>query len=134
MACWPATIVGAFFIVLILFDIYISNYNDLPMHGVTGVLLTLVFWVICSTLGQGISAGILVVPATFAIVFILGIWFAKKSLQNRGCCVSCAGAETNCVCPPEKKEIPIKCEPEPKCKPDVTSKQGIINLNAGFFE
>jgi hypothetical protein len=139
MACWPATIVGAFFIVLILFDVYISNYKDLPMHGVTGVLLTLVFWVICSTLGENLSAGILVVPATFTIVFILGIWFAKKSLQNRGCCVSCGTVGGSCVCPTEEKEVPVKpkCDPpapKPKCKPDPNSKQGIINLNAGFYE
>jgi hypothetical protein len=146
MACWPATIVGAFFIVLILFDTYIHNYDDLPMHGVIGVLLTLVFWIICSTLGQSLSAAILVVPATFAIIFILGIWVTKKSLQNRGCCVSCGavGGES-CDCPADSEPVapvaPIekpKCpppkpkSPPPKSKcPPLTDLQSLINLNAG---
>ena len=136
MACWPATIVGAFFIVLILFDLSIDNYDDLPMHSVTGVLLTLVFWVICSTLGQSLSAGILVVPATFAIVFILGIWVTKKSLQNRGCCVSCGTVGETCECPDDPKPIvkEKKCPPpKPKCDP-LTERQRIINLNAGVVE
>ena len=126
MACWPATIVGAFFIVLIIFDTYISNYDDLPMHGVTGVLLTLVFWVICSTLGESLSAAVLVVPATFTIVFILGIWVTKKSLQNRGCCVTC---NTSAADPVPKPKCP---PPKPKCSP-LTEKQKIINLNAGVI-
>jgi len=126
MACWPATIVGAFFIVLIIFDTYISNYDDLPMHGVTGVLLTLVFWVICSTLGESLSAAVLVVPATFTIVFILGIWVTKKSLQNRGCCVTC---DTSTADPVPKPKCP---PPKPKCSP-LTEKQKLINLNAGVI-
>lgn len=126
-ACWPATIVGAFFIILLLFDAYISNYDDLPMHSITGVLLTLVFWVICSTLGQSLSAGILVVPVTFVVVFILGIWITKKSLQNRGCCLTCEVPE--CPAPKPKPKCP---PPKPKCKP-LTEKQKIINLNAGVF-
>lgn len=147
MACWPATIVGAFFIVLILFDVSIHNYNDLPMHGVTGILMTLVFWVICATLGQSLSAAVLVVPATFTTIFILGIWVAKKSLQNRGCCVTCGTVGSACSCPsdettktaekaPSSKEGEAKKDSpsKPKCTPDKNSKQGIINLNAGFFE
>lgn len=114
MACWPASIVGAFFVILILFDLIANKFDDLPMHSVTGILLTLVFWVICSTLGQELSGAILVVPATFTIIFVLGIWFAKKSLMKRNYCIS-----TGCHDPPPPKPKPTpKCEPpKPKCPP-----------------
>ncbi len=103
--------------ILIVFDLMISNYNDLPMHSVTGVLLTLVFWVICSTLGQDLSAAILVVPATFTIIFVLGVWVAKKSLQNRGCCVTCGtGGDMLCGDPPAPSP-PAPEKPKPKCPP-----------------
>ena len=112
MACWPANATAAFFVVLIIFDIAKGSYNDLPFHGVLGILATLVFWLVCITLGQSVSAAILVVPAIFLFVFLFTIWFIGESFQKRGCCMSCGDSScSGCKAPPPPKPPAKKCEP-----------------------
>ena len=90
MACWPANIVGAFFVVLLLVDATVGNYDDMSMHGITGVLMTLLFWFVCSILGEAVSGAVLAVPAVVVLIFMFSVWFVGKSIKNRGCCVTCS--------------------------------------------
>jgi len=124
MACWPANIVGAFFIALLVLDTMRGEYDDLLGHSLAGIILTLVFWAICMGVGQAISAAILVVPAVFVIVFVFSLWFFGASMKQRGYCMqsgclpppkpTCAPLKPTCP-PPKPKPVPKpKCEPKPK--------------------
>ncbi len=89
MACWPANVVGAFFLALLVFDMVKGSYNDMPTHLGVGIVLVILFWAVCFFVGESVSGGILLVPATFVIVFLFSMWLAGRSLINRGCCVRC---------------------------------------------
>ena len=45
MACWPANIVGAFFVALLIFDTTTGEYDDLLPHSAAGIVATFVFTV-----------------------------------------------------------------------------------------
>jgi len=112
MACWPANVTAAFFVVLIIFDLTNGSYADLLFHGVAGTLVTLLFWLVCVTMGQSISAAILVVPAVFLFIFLFTIWFVGQSFKNKGCCMSCGESSCGgCKAPPRKAPVPPN-----KCK------------------
>ena len=87
--CWPANTVGAFFVAILLIDMFQKNYADLPYHAVYGVILTFLFWLLCSFIGESVSGGILIVPAVFLCVFLFTVWFINESIKNRGCCMDC---------------------------------------------
>jgi uncharacterized membrane protein YfhO len=89
--CWPANVVGAFFIAVLIFDMVEKKYGDLPYHALAGVVLTFLFWLICSFVSVSVSGALLIVPATFIIVFLFTIWFMNESLKQRGCCMNCNG-------------------------------------------
>ena len=89
--CWPANVVGAFFIAVIVFDMVQKNYGDLPYHALVGVVLTFLFWLICSLVSVSVSGAILIVPAVFITVFLFTVWFMNESLKQRGCCMDCNG-------------------------------------------
>jgi hypothetical protein len=89
--CWPANIVGAFFIALIAADILQKKYGDILYHSVIGGILTAVFWGLCVFVGTGISAGVLVIPLLFTAIFLFTIWFTNESMKKRGCCLTCDG-------------------------------------------
>ena len=95
MACWPTNVVGAFFLALLVFDMVKGQFNDLTYHAIVGVVLTGLFWAVCFFVGEAVSGGILLVPATFLLVFLFSMWLAGKSLVNRGCCVRCSSDNGN---------------------------------------
>jgi hypothetical protein len=84
-------VVGAFFVALLIFDMAQKNYGDLPYHAISGVILTGLFWLICSLVSVSVSAAILVVPAIFICTFLFTIWFTGESMKQRGCCINCDG-------------------------------------------
>jgi hypothetical protein len=123
MACWPANIVGAFFISVLIFDAIIGDYEDLLPHSVAGIISTLLFWLVCIGLGEKISGAVLLIPSVVAIVFVASLWFFGQSMKNRGYCMSrgqgdqCLDAPPKPTClppPPPKPKCP---PPKPKCKP-----------------
>jgi uncharacterized membrane protein len=89
--CFPAYIVGILFIALIVYDIVKKEYSSLTNHGIVGVCLTLILWILCILVGEEISMGVLVVPIIFVIIFLLSIWFMNESFKKRGCCMNCSG-------------------------------------------
>ena len=96
MACWPANSVGAFFLALLIYDMVKGSFSDLPYHAIVGLVLTGIFWAVCAYVGVAVSGGILLVPATFLIVFLFAMWLAGKSFQNRGCCMDCQIGADGC--------------------------------------
>ena len=92
--CWPANVVGAFFIAVLIFDMVQKNYGDLPYHAIVGVVLTFLFWLVCSLVSVTVSGAILIVPAVFIIVFLFTVWFMNESLKQRGCCMDCNGCKS----------------------------------------
>jgi hypothetical protein len=109
--CWPANVVGAFFVAVVIFDMVQKKYGDLPYHALAGVVLTFLFWLVCSFVSVSISAAILVVPTIFLGVFFFTVWFMDESLKQRGCCMNCDGAcNKKKVCILKKKVVPKVCE------------------------
>ena len=118
MACWPANIVGAFFVALLIFDTMTGEYDDLLPHSAAGIVFTFVFWLLCYGVGESVSAAVLVVPSVVLVVFVFSIWFVGKSMKQRGYCMS-KGKGDQCLppkpkCPPPKPKCP---PPKPKCTP-----------------
>ena len=101
MACWPANSVGAFFLALLIYDMVKGSFSDLPYHAIVGLVLTGIFWAVCSFVGVAVSGGILLVPATFLLVFLFAMWLAGRSFQNRGCCMDCQ-SEGSDSCQPKR--------------------------------
>jgi hypothetical protein len=70
-------------------DIVRKEYKDLPFHGILGVCVTGVLWILCQLIGVSITAGILVIPAFFALIFFFTVWFMNESFKKQGCCMTC---------------------------------------------
>ena len=94
--CWPANVVGAFFIAVLIFDMVQKNYGDLPYHALAGVVMTFLFWLMCSLVSVSLSGALLIIPAVFLTVFLFTVWFMNESLKQRGCCMDCNG-KGSCV-------------------------------------
>jgi hypothetical protein len=104
--CWPAYIAGAFFVALVAFDIFQKDYSSLPQHGVIGVCVTGLLWLLCFLIGPSITMATLVVPLIFIGIFLFSVWIMNESMKARGCCMSCNGDK-------KKKAYFVKRE-EPK--------------------
>jgi hypothetical protein len=113
--CWPANTVGAFFIAVLIFDMIQKNYGDIPYHALAGVVVTFLFWLVCSFVSVSVSGALLIVPAVFLTVFLFTVWFMNESLKQRGCCMNCNG-----VCNKKarlvKREQNLDAPPEPPIK------------------
>lgn len=114
MACWPANIVGAFFVALLIFDTMTGDYDDLLPHSAAGIVFTFIFWLVCYGLGESVSVAVLVVPSVVLIVFVFTIWFVGQSMKHRGYCMS-KGQGYQCL--PPKPKCPPPAPPKPKCPP-----------------
>lgn len=115
MACWPATVAGSFSLVLLLFDLYYDKWNDLPQHGLFGIVFTGIFVFVCSFVNESVSGALLVVPALLFIVFAISIWVVGTSIRNRGCCLNCSPE-------PSPSPSPTPCPgPAPAPKPICTN-------------
>ena len=110
---WPANLVGAFFLALFVFDITQKNYDQILVHAIIGLLLTGIFAALSMIIGNNLTGSLLLIPTTFAGVFLITVWFMNESIKKRGCCL-------NCSC----TSIPI---PEKKCNsPSVLTATPIV--------
>ena len=113
---WPANLVGAFFLALFVFDITQKNYDQILGHAIIGVLLTGIFTVLSIMMGDNLTGPLLLIPTTFAAVFLITIWFMNESIKKRGCCMKCSDSpapqkkckSTSPVAPPAP--APKKCK------------------------
>lgn len=101
--CWPAYIAGAFFVALVAFDIIQKDYSSLPQHGIIGVCVTGLLWLLCWLIGPSITMATLVVPLIFVAIFLFSVWFMNESMKARNCCMTCNGDK-------EKKLLLVKRE------------------------
>jgi hypothetical protein len=89
MACWPANVMGAFMLALILFDVIRGELDDIPYHFLLLLIFVGILWLLCTFLGEGISAGVLLVPAVVLAIGLFTLWFTNQSLRKQGCCIQC---------------------------------------------
>ena len=75
-------------------DIIQKEYKNLPFHGILGVCVTGILWLLCELIGVSVTAGILVIPAFFALIFFFTVWFMNESFKKQGCCMTC-GSDAN---------------------------------------
>jgi hypothetical protein len=99
MACWPATVAGAFSFALLFLDLYMDNWDDLPNHALYGVVFTGIFLVLCNFVSESVSGAVLVVPALLLVVFGITVWFVGASIRKRGCCLNCSPQPEPNPCP-----------------------------------
>ena len=71
MACWPANVVGAFFVAVLLIDCILGTYGNLLTHSIVGIIVTVIFSMICTFISEDLSAALLVVPSILALAFVL---------------------------------------------------------------
>jgi hypothetical protein len=75
--CWPANVVSAFFIALIVFDLIQKDWVGLPGHIIAGLVLVIVFFVLCWIVGPQITGAVLVVPGVFLVIFLFAVWLTN---------------------------------------------------------
>ena len=119
--CWPANITGAFFVALLIFDIIQKDYSSLPLHGIIGVCVTGLLWLVCWLAGSSIAMATLVVPLIFIGIFLLSVWFMNESMKARGCCMTCNGDKA-------KKGHLVKKE-QPTTSPDAIPTPGKVSAS-----
>jgi hypothetical protein len=109
MSCWPAILVGAVSVAIIIVRVINGEWMDLVYQGGIGIGLTLFFWLLCFFLGSEISFGVFIIPAIVFLSFLLFSWLFTKNLNDRGCCVKCIEKPSP---PPEPTpEAPSTCPP-----------------------
>jgi hypothetical protein len=86
--CWPAYIVGAISISIVIFDIIVKDWSNLLPHSIGGVLVTILFWALC-LIHTSLSAAVLIVPLFAFIIFFFTLWLTRESMKKRGCCIKC---------------------------------------------
>ena len=86
---WPSYTVGAFFLALIIYDMIINDWIDLPYHAIIGLLLTGIYTLICVFINDTIAGAALLIPAVALIGFMVALWMSGENLKSRGCCVRC---------------------------------------------
>ena len=67
-------------------------------------------------MGDNLTGPLLLIPTTFAAVFLITIWFMNESIKKRGCCMKCSDSpapqkkckSTSPVAPPAP--APKKCK------------------------
>ncbi len=50
----------------------------MPGHIVVGLVLIVLFFVLCWILGDTVTGAILVVPAVVLVIFLFAVWFTNK--------------------------------------------------------
>lgn len=108
MGCWPSNLVGIFFIFILIVDLSTGDIDSVPVHGLLGIIGTLLFWGLCNLVGETISGGILVVPSLFLLCFLATMWLVGETFKKRKCCMSCLDPLPETCTPPPP--------PEPTCK------------------
>lgn len=89
MTCWSVNVLGAVCIGILIFDIMMGSWKDLPWHALIGCLLTGLIMAVCVFIGDAIAFGVILIPLICVAVFMLGIWYNGKGYEKQGCCISC---------------------------------------------
>ena len=138
MVCLPALAATAYFIAVILLNLYNRNWNRIPGHALLGVFAVLLILYICERASQFVAWILLLAPFGFVVVgYLASVSFLspKSEESDFDACSSCGQcpccSHTPCLCNKpcwRPKPVCPKCpdspkpepepEPEPKPKPD----------------
>lgn len=126
--CPPSIATSAFFVAVLLFDLYSHEWKRVPGHALFGVFAILLMTFICQRGSQTMAWILLGAP----FLFLLLAWTARAYSESTpnlpsepsfppsdpydmGCpCPCCGGSPCNCMRPCPQ---PAPCKPKPKCKP-----------------
>jgi len=128
--CWPAGLAGAFFVALIIMDIIQKEYSILPTHGIIGVCVTGILWILCELIGTSLTMAVLVIPGIFMAIFLFTVWFMDESMKKRGCCMTC-GEDKKKKAHLVKKEHPTACASCASCASSA-SMVGLVDSGKGY--
>jgi hypothetical protein len=132
MVCFPAIAATAYFIAVILLDLYNRNWNQIPGHALFGVFAVLLILFICERASEFVAWILLAAPLVFvALGYIFSMWFSSPKSDtlpvDPPCnqCPCCSYRPCRCRRPcwrpkprcPSCPDCP-KPKPEPKPKPD----------------
>lgn len=137
MVCAPGIATTAYFVAVILLDLYNREWNRIPGHALFGVFATLLILFVCEKASEVVAWILLVAPLVIAFIsYYLSIWLSKDSSETPsatikpscGSCPCCRYAPCRCRRPCWRPKPPCpKCpdcpkpdcpKPEPKPKPD----------------
>ena len=128
--CPPAIATAAFFLAVILLDLYTHEWRRAPGRALFGIFATLLMIFICQR-GSHTMAWILL-AAPFVLVFLGWIFRAHSEINqydttsyeyettlHDGCaCPCCGSTPCHCLRPcPEPRPCKPKPKPESRCKP-----------------
>jgi predicted membrane protein len=114
MICSAWILVVLLSIALILYDIITNKHKDLQKHIVAGIVLSTLFYIACSVLGETLSLGVLVIPCIFILVeFIKESTTVKPVVTEK--CLEATPAPKQCPPPVTCSPPPMTCPCENKC-------------------
>lgn len=134
MACLPATFATAYFIAVILMDLYTRDWRRVPGHALFGVFAVLLLGFICEKGSEGMAWILLLAPLIFLILgyfvrlltavdwknyFIRSVSDAEQNARESYSKSECDAEPCECgkPCPPPTPEQPRpSCPPCPRCQ------------------
>jgi hypothetical protein len=139
MVCLPAIAVTAYFVAVILLDLYNRNWNLVPGHALFGVFAVLLILFICERASETVAWILFAAPFGLALLgYLATLWTrSKPSIEatlEPSCnqCPCCHYRMCRCRRPCWRpKPVCPKCpdcpKPEPKPKPDNCIKSSLAD-------
>lgn len=130
MVCSPAIATTAYFVAVILLDLYSRDWKRIPGHALFGVFATLLILFICERASEMMAWILLAAPLVLVFIsYYFSSWLTKPetpidpSEPQPSCnsCPCCHYRPCRCMRPCWRPKPPCpKCPgcPEPKPKPD----------------
>lgn len=132
MVCTPAIATTAYFVAIILLDLYNRNWGQIPGHALFGVFATLLILFICERASETTAWILLVAPLGIVFVsYLFSSWFMKKadpstpdepSRPSCNICPCCQYRACRCRRPCWRPKPPCPkcpdCPKPPQPKPD----------------
>lgn len=139
MVCLPAIAATAYFVAVILLDLYNRNWNRIPGHALFGVFATLLVLFICEKASETVAWILLVAPFGLVLIgYLVTLWTtSESSAPSKPSCNECPCCHYKmCRCRRpcwRPKPVCPKCpdcpepKPEPKPKPDNCIKSSLAD-------
>ena len=139
MVCLPAIAATAYFVSVILLDLYNRNWNQVPGHALFGVFATLLILFICQKASETVAWILLAAPFAFILLgYLVTLWSSSNATEQQ------PSSEPSCPCPcchfkrcqcrrpcwrpkPACPKCPDCPAPKPKPKPDNCIKSSLAD-------
>ena len=130
MVCLPAIATTAYFVAIVLLDLYNSDWARIPGHALFGVFATLLILFICQRASELVAWILLAAPLVFVFIsYLASTWLTTKTdppSPSQSSCPCCQYRPCQCRRPCWKPKPPCP-KPEPKPKPDNCIKDSLAN-------